>query len=185
MTGQIHRRLWQGLLAGFILLSAGSGRAQATDFSVSSTDMPNGSKVVAAAVRGDCGGGNQSPALAWTTPPAGTRSLAITLHDPDAPKAGGWWHWLAFDLPAPTRRLPRGAANGGLPPGSRQSANDYAQAGYDGPCPPAGKSHHYVLTIWALDVDRLDVHNLAPADLARQFDGHVLGKARLTALFGR
>lgn len=68
-----------------------------------------------------CEGGNQSPALTWTQPPEDTQSLAITVHDPDAPTGSGWWHWVVYNLPAQTTQLPAnaGRADGkGLPAGT-------------------------------------------------------------------
>lgn len=110
--------------------------------------------------RDGCGGANRSPALTWSAPPAGTRSLAITMFDPDAP-GHGWWHWIVADLPASLRALPAnaGQADGGsLPAGAFQGRNDFGAIGYGGPCPPPGDPpHHYVITVWALRAAQLPV----------------------------
>ena len=99
-----------------------------------------------------CTGGNRSPHLAWSDPPEGTETLAITCFDPDAPTGSGWWHWLAFNLPAGLRELAENASADGLPQGAVQSRNDYGQTGYGGPCPPEGDPpHRYLFTVWALD----------------------------------
>ena len=92
-----------------------------------------------------CTGRNLSPALSWVHPPAGTKSFAVTLFDPDAPTGSGWWHWLVFDLPADVRGLPTGAGTlgmPGLPIGAVQSRTDYGIQGYGGPCPPPGHGLH-------------------------------------------
>ena len=70
-----------------------------------------------------CEGGNVSPSLAWSNAPAGTKSFAVTMYDPDAPTGSGWWHWVVFNLPADTTSLPAGAGNPGgkLPKGAVQS----------------------------------------------------------------
>ena len=74
-----------------------------------------------------CTGDNTSPQLQWKNPPEGVKSYAITMYDKDAPTGSGWWHWLAFDIPASTSRL---AANAGdiarelMPKGSIQSRTD-------------------------------------------------------------
>ncbi len=104
----------------------------------------------------ECPGRNVSPALAWIDPPEGTKSFAVSMIDPDAPAAGGFWHWWAFDLPAGSTGLAKGAGSGaGLPPGALQGHNDFGPLGYGGPCPPKGKPHHYVITVYALDIERL------------------------------
>lgn len=168
------------------LLMTAAGPATASEFLLSSSDMPDGGRIAGPSVNRDCNGGNLSPPLAWSGAPAGTRSFAVTIHDPDAPKTGGWWHWLAFDMPASTISLGRGAASGGLPAGTRQGRNDYGERTYDGPCPPAGAPHRYVITVWALNVEHL-AHDpaTAPGDLAAVFQRHALEKARLTGTYGR
>jgi Raf kinase inhibitor-like YbhB/YbcL family protein len=160
--------------------------AQADDFHLTSSDLAEGGPIASTYLNTDCRGGNLSPALAWSGAPAATRSFAVTVYDPDAPKAGGWWHWLAFDLPAATTNLKRGAARSGLPQGSRQGRNDYGRATYDGPCPPPGPPHRYIFTVWALDVDRLakSAGSDAPA-LAVQLQAHGLAQAQLMGTYGR
>jgi len=158
----------------------------ASAFSVNSADLVDGGRIANAFVYRDCGGGNLSPALAWTGAPAGTRSFAVTVHDPDAPKAGGWWHWLVFDIPAATAGLSRGAANGGLPSPTRQGRNDFGHETYDGPCPPPGPAHHYVITLWGLDMARLALGaGSTPGEVAAQLRAHSLAWAQLTGVYGR
>lgn len=123
-----------------------------------------------------------------TARPPGTKSFAVSVFDPDAP-GGGWWHWIAFNLPSTARGLPAdaGAASGkGLPPPAAQGRNDFGPAGYGGPCPPLGQSHRYVFTVYALKTDRLalDARADGPA-FAAAIDGQVLAKAALTATYGR
>jgi len=139
---------------------------------------------------GGCDGGNRSPALAWSGAPHGTRSYAVTMFDPDAPTGHGWWHWLAYDLPARTTSLPEDASarNGAaLPVGARQARNDFGSLGYGGACPPAGdKPHRYVITVYALPVAELAVPASASAtqvDAALVRDA--LANTRLTLRYGR
>ena len=91
-----------------------------------------------------CTGQNISPALNWKNAPAGTKSFAVMVHDPDAPTGGaGFWHWVVLNLPASTAGLPRGAgtADGkGLPAGAKQITTDYGNPGWGGPCPPKATS---------------------------------------------
>src|SRR2546426_12557047 len=96
-------------------------------------------------------GRNISPPLAWTDPPAGTKSFALICEDPDAPR-GTFTHWLAFNLPAESRELPEGlSAEATRPDGSLQGTNDFGKPGYGGPSPPPGKPHRYVFQLLALD----------------------------------
>lgn len=137
-----------------------------------------------------CTGQNRSPALAWRGAPAGTRSFAVTVYDPDAPTGSGWWHWVVFNLPASATGLPEGAgepSGQALPPGSVQGRTDFGAPGFGGACPPAGdKPHRYVFTVHALKVEKIDV----PADASAALVGfmlhaHRLGQASFTATYGR
>ncbi len=139
--------------------------------------------------RGGCDGANRSPALSWSSPPAGTRSLAITMFDPDAP-GHGWWHWIVADLPANLRGLPAnaGAASGGsLPPGAFQGRNDFGEFGYGGPCPPLGDPpHHYVITVWALRSARLPVeHSALDRTIEAALRHDAIASARAVLTYGR
>ena len=100
-----------------------------------------------------CTSAGISPQLSWSGAPDSTRSYAIMMFDPDAPTGSGFWHWVAWDIPASTTSLATGAL---LPPGSVDGENDGGTLGYTGPCPPAGdKVHHYEITVVALDVSSL------------------------------
>jgi Raf kinase inhibitor-like YbhB/YbcL family protein len=131
-----------------------------------------------------CTGANLAPALHWSAPPAGTRSFAVTVFDPDAPTGSGFWHWVAIDLPAALRGLPEGGA---LPAPARAIRNDYGDKAWGGPCPPAGdRPHHYVFTVYALDVPALGAaDDASPALTGFMLHSHVLGKAQQTLTFGR
>ncbi len=135
-----------------------------------------------------CSGGNTSPALNWENPPAGTKSFALTVYDPDAPTGSGWWHWVVFDIPADARSLEQGAGgSGALPAGAVQSLTDFGAPGFGGACPPAGdKPHRYIFTLHALDVPSLGLDAKAmPALVGFAMSGHTLGKAVLTTHYGR
>jgi Raf kinase inhibitor-like YbhB/YbcL family protein len=127
------------------------------------------------------GGANISPALAWSGAPEGTRSYAITCFDPDAPTGSGWWHWVVTDIPADVTSFDEGAE---LPPGSRTWLNDYGYTGWGGPWPPPGPAHHYVFTVFAVGIDRLDVPDEASSAVARlTLSFNVLDSGSFTALF--
>jgi Raf kinase inhibitor-like YbhB/YbcL family protein len=137
-----------------------------------------------------CTGKNISPQLSWANAPAGTKSYAITLYDPDAPTGSGWWHWVAFDIPAGTKGLPAGAGTPGmpgLPAGAVQSMTDFGAPGYGGPCPPEGHGpHQYIITVFALKTEKLGLDATAGApmvgfNLAQQ----MLAKASIVFYYGR
>jgi hypothetical protein len=139
-----------------------------------------------------CTGGNLSPALSWSGAPAATKSLAVTIYDPDAPTGSGWWHWVVFNIPPGTTSLPKGAGDVKkklMPKGAIQSRTDFGADGYGGPCPPPGdKPHHYQITVFAVDVDKLpDAKNDTASAALVGFDlhFHTLAKATLTGVYGR
>ena len=164
-----------------------SGAASA--LTLTSPDIKPGGKIADEQVfKGwDCTGGNVSPALAWSGAPKGAKSFAVSVHDPDAPTGSGFWHWWVVNLPADTTGLPKGAGGGeGLPAGAVQARNDFGLAGYGGPCPPKGLPHHYQITVYALDADKLDLDaNASPAVFGFNVHAHTLAKATLTGLYGR
>jgi Raf kinase inhibitor-like YbhB/YbcL family protein len=135
-----------------------------------------------------CHGGNTSPALSWNHPPAGTRSFAVLMVDPDAP-GGGWWHWAVFDIPAGVASLRAGAGDPArrlLPPGAIQVHNDWGSLGYGGPCPPPGPPHHYRLMLYALRLAKLGLDaGASPAQVAASARANALAEAEIVGLYGR
>lgn len=173
------------------LCLAGSALS-AQGFRVSSTDVEQGKTLKSAQVFNGmgCTGGNTSPALSWTGAPAGTKSFAVTIYDPDAPTGSGWWHWVVYNIPATTTSLPTGAGDASknlLPAGAMQGNTDFGAPGYGGACPPPGdKPHHYFITVYALNVDKIDVPSGASAAyVGFNLHAHEVGKAVLTATYGR
>lgn len=132
-----------------------------------------------------CTGQNTSPPLAWTEVPEGTKSFALVVHDPDAPTGVGFFHWVAFDIPADTRSLPAGASGDGFP--GTEGHTDYGATGYGGPCPPPGDDpHRYLFTVYALDTERIGLGPPATGALTRFVLGqHTLALGRLTGTYAR
>jgi Raf kinase inhibitor-like YbhB/YbcL family protein len=172
----------------FFAVSAGSAGA----FELKSPDVTDGGAIAEKFVYNGfgCAGGDLSPALNWSDPPAGTKSFAVLAHDPDAPTGGaGFWHWVVYNIPATATGLPQGVGKDGkgLPEGAAQVATDFGVPGYGGPCPPKGDApHHYHFTVYALKTDKIELPPHATASLAGFFiNANALGKATLTATFGR
>ncbi len=172
----------------------GIGAADAAGMKLTSAEIKNGATIANDQVfKGfGCTGNNISPSLSWSGAPSGAKSFAVTIYDPDAPTGSGWWHWVVFNIPVATTSLAKGAgdpAKNLMPAGAIQSRTDFGSDGYGGPCPPKGdKAHHYHITVFAVDVDKLpDAQNDAASAALVGFDlhFHTLGKATLTGLYGR
>lgn len=126
-----------------------------------------------------CNFENISPPLAWNAAPKATKTFALIVHDPDAPR-GNWTHWVLYNIPATTNSLPENASM--LPPGTKVGANSWPRARYDGPCPPTG-THRYIFTIYALDTI-LNLKDKATSDeLVSAMQGHVVATAELMGKF--
>jgi len=137
--------------------------------------------------RHTCQGEDVSPELAWADVPAGAKTLALVVDDPDAPDPAApkttWVHWVVFDIPATATGLPEGAG-AGLPAGGRAAKNDWGRAAWGGPCPPVGR-HRYFFKLYALDVsvpaERVDTK----AALEKAMQGHVLASAELMGTYAK
>jgi len=178
------------LLAMFVLtaLAGLNGPASGADFRLWTPAFRAGATMpVVAEYHGDgCLGGNRSPELRWSGVPAGTKSLVLTVHDPDAPVPGGWWHWVRFDIPARLHGLPAGAADSSA--SGRDGTQSFGEARYGGPCPPPGdRPHHYDFVLRALDIAAVPGASASTTgpQLDRLVAGHVVAEARLTGRFGR
>ena len=196
------RRIDTGSLAAALLCIIGNvvvlgGTAFAAGqavFTLTSEDLPAGKLIREQFVANEfgCHGGNESPALQWSGAPPGTKSFAVTMYDTYKPPQSGWWHWIVYDLPGATVGLPRqaGAAGGaGLPAGAKQGLpdGDAPQPHYYGPCPDQGDPpHHYVITVYALSVDHLDLPATATAaDVDYVIAGKMIAKAFITRPYQR
>ncbi len=127
-----------------------------------------------------CGGENISPKIIIKDIPKEAKSLAVTIYDPDAPKVGGWWHWAAFNLPLSNEIKEGIKANEFL-----QLKNDYGNFGYDGPCPPPGKPHRYIVTVYALK-EKVSFSKNTPIKKAlKLIKALVIDKTQITGLYGR
>ncbi|MGB8065124.1 MAG: YbhB/YbcL family Raf kinase inhibitor-like protein [Candidatus Sulfotelmatobacter sp.] len=179
--------------AGILLLLPCSGRQSGLAFpvprqarnaglSISSPSFPSGGEIPK---KFTCSGVDVSPELSWTQPPAGTKTFALLVDDPDAP-AGNWNHWAIWNLPASARSLPEGVGKSQrLPDGSQQGLNDFRKIGYSGPCPPANKPHHYHFKLYALDTKLSLNRDAGKPELEAAMKGHILAQAEWMGTFHR
>ena len=144
-----------------------------------SADFPDGGRIAQAQMAGDCGGRNRPPQLAWSGVPGGVKSFALVVHDPDAPIAGGFYHWIVYNISPVTRQL------GALPARAELGLASTGRAAYYGPCPPPGPAHHYVFTLYALDVASIGGPPLTGPQLEAKVRSHVLARAVLEATAAR
>ena len=132
-----------------------------------------------------CEGANTSPPLRWSGAPPDTGAFALLVDDPDAPR-GTFDHWVVYDLPASTTKLPPGVPAGdALAGGGKQGKNGIDQTGYMGPCPPPGPEHHYRFRLFALDAPLDLAPGRSKADVENAMDTHILAETVLTGLFSR
>jgi Raf kinase inhibitor-like YbhB/YbcL family protein len=147
-----------------------------TDFDLTSSAFDEGQPIPE---RFSCDGDNVSPPLDWSSIPEGTRSLALILHDPDAP-SGDFTHWVGWNIDPGAGGLGEGAH------ATVEGANGFGQNGYGGPCPPPGHgAHRYVHELFALDTE-LDLEEGASRDQVEDaMEGHVLEGAELIGTYER
>ncbi len=130
-----------------------------------------------------CEGDDTSPHLSWFDAPKRTRSFAVIVEDPDAPK-GIYTHWVAYNIPPDKVELKEGAGNN--PEDHIQGRNDFGQLHYGGPCPPPGHGdHRYFFHIFALD-KLLDVPaGASKEEVEKAMKNHIIDHAQIMGRFGR
>lgn len=172
------------LASGLSLAAAGPTRAREAAMELASTAFVHQQEIPA---RHTCDGPDLSPPLAWRDLPAGTRSLALVVDDPDAPDPRApkmtWVHWVVFDLPPEATGLADGAS-GNLPAGAREGLNDWRKAAWGGPCPPIGR-HRYFFKLYALDTRLPQLARPDKAALERAMAGHILARVELVGTYAR
>lgn len=175
------------------IVATGAARADAAALKVTSSAFKEGGIIAAkyaghivmkrnAAAPTDCGGKNVSPPLAWTNVPAGTKSFALVIFDPDGAKGSGAVHWVAYGIAGDRKRLPEGFGN---VKDSKDYVGGSGTAGnheYDGPCPIPQHTNHYIFSLYALDLPR---EAMAPGltrdQLLADISGHVLDIGSIVA----
>lgn len=135
-----------------------------------------------------CMGKNISPPLTWQGVPAGTKSLALIIDDPDAPDPNApkmtWVHWVVYNISEDAGELPEGCSSGNLPVGAKQGVNDWNNIGYGGPCPPIGR-HRYFHKLYALDNVLLNMGKASKSKLEAAMQGHIIESTELVGTFAK
>jgi Raf kinase inhibitor-like YbhB/YbcL family protein len=197
-TNRFHRpRPCAALLAAAALLALGLGGCAGgtpgpadneggatVAFKITSTAFKDGERMP---VRHTGEGADVSPPLAWDEPPAGTKTFALICDDPDAPR-GTWDHWVIWNLPGAARSLPENVSRNERPglDGAVQGKNSWPRVGYNGPMPPPGHgTHHYHFVLYALDASLDLPAGATKKELLAAMKGHILGEAKITALYSR
>ncbi len=161
-------------------LVAAQARSQG-HLTVTSPAFPSGGFIP---VDFSCDGRGNSPPLDWSAAPAGTRSIAVVVDDPDA-AAGRFTHWVLYDLPPDTTHLaPDAVARASLPAGAVQGKNGKGQSGWAPVCPPPPGVHHYHFDVYALD-ESVPLASATEQDLASAMRGHVLAQGEIVGMFQR
>ncbi len=135
-----------------------------------------------------CDGQDVSPPLEWSGVPAGAKSLALVVDDPDAPDPAApkmvWVHWVLCNLPPDADGLAEGVKPNQLPHGTVEGLNDWRRTGYGGPCPPIGR-HRYFFKLYALDAALTGVKRPTKTDLEKAMHGHIVAETQLVGTYQR
>jgi Raf kinase inhibitor-like YbhB/YbcL family protein len=131
-----------------------------------------------------CDGEDLSPPLSWSNVPGNAHSIVLICDDPDAP-AGGWVHWVCYDIPSNVDSLPEAVpASDTLACGGRQGKTDFGKTGYGGPCPPGG-THRYFFKVYALDKMLNLPAGKTKKEIAKAIKGHVVASGELVGTYTR
>jgi len=185
----MNRHILLGLsLAGGVALATSTGAFAADPFMLKSSAFEDNGKMAAKHAGNNkqnpnCVGENISPELSWSNPPAGTKSYALLLFDPEGRGGLGVSHWVAYGIPATVTGFKEGEVSG---PSDKYvgGISTPKLAHYFGPCTPPGDWHHYTWTLIATDLEPKALQpGLSRDDLFKALDGHAKGAAGLVMRF--
>lgn len=145
-------------------------------FNVYSTAFPNGGSIPS---RNNCVADNFSPPLTFKNVPKKAQSVAIVMHDLDAP-GGDFTHWLVWNIMPDIKAFNEGTVS----PGSQQGTTDFGSIGYGGPCPQSG-THRYVFDSYALDSTLNLPTTIRRPELESAIKSHIVAKSSMSALVTR
>ena len=127
-------------------------------------------------------GDDVAPALSWSQPPAGTKSVAILVDDPDAPDPAApkttFTHWIVTGIRPNVTSLLGGDR---LPDPAVAGTNDWGNRKWQGPNPPVGR-HRYFFKVYALDIE-LDAPGITRDELLGTMNGHILAQGELIGTY--
>jgi Raf kinase inhibitor-like YbhB/YbcL family protein len=167
---------WLALVA--LIWGSAASAADPQKFQLTSSVAPPMGRVPAV---NTCDGQGISPPLAWTGVPDKTQAFVLIMRDPDA-TSGTFYHWVWYDIPKSTTELPAGA----LPPtGTMMGVNSANRQGYFAPCPPPGHLHHYIFSLYALDLPVALSANADAGTVMGAMQSHVIGIAEDVMTFNR
>ncbi len=163
-------------IAALLLLTSVSIAADASGLKITSSAFQNNGMIPA---KYTCDVADSNPPLRIENVPAGTKSLALIVDDPDTAH-GVWVHWVMWNIDPKTTEIRKNS----VPQGAKQGINDHRKNGYNGPCPPTG-THRYFFKLYALDtVLPLDTDS-RKSDLEKAMKGHIIGEAQLMGRYRR
>ena len=158
-------------------IAAAGKEAKMTDaFRMTSSVFENNGSIPA---KFTCDGRDINPPLSIQSVPAGTKSLALIVDDPDAPR-GMWVHWVVWNIDPKTTEIREDT----VPTGAAQGMNDFRKKDYGGPCPPSG-THRYFFKLYALDTQLSPGANAEKTDLEKAMKGHIISEAQIMGTYKR
>lgn len=178
------------LIASFMILVVGCGKKAVKEEKILNqpvSNIVNNMQLTSAQFKNNehlpdkygCKGTNINPPLSISEVPAGAKSLALIVDDPDAPR-GDWVHWVVFNIAPDAREI----SEGSVPAGAIQGTNDFGKTSYGEPCPPFGE-HRYFFKAYALDTTLNLGTQTTKQDLEKAVAGHILAQAEIIGLFAR
>jgi Raf kinase inhibitor-like YbhB/YbcL family protein len=177
--------IWAAILP-WVVASVLTARAADTGGAAFVLSSPAFAAGAAIPQRFTCEGSDIAPPLAWSGAPAGTKSFALIVDDPDAPDPAApertWVHWVLYDISSTAHSLDEAVKGAGLPPGTREGLNDWGHTGYGGPCPPIGR-HRYFHKLYAVDTVLGDLGHPTKDKLEAAIKGHVLAQTQLVGTY--
>ncbi|MCL1972157.1 MAG: YbhB/YbcL family Raf kinase inhibitor-like protein [Endomicrobia bacterium] len=174
------KKIFAVIFTGMFILA----NTEAMAFDIYSKTIVDNSLMSIEQASDKCGGTNISPDLEWSEVPEGAKSLALIVHDPDAPVEHGWYHWIVVDIPITVTGVAKGAK---FAKPAREIVTSYGVPGYDGPCPPVGHGmHHYHFTLYALNTEKIKLTpKMKPYEVEAAVKAHALSQVTLTGLYER